>query len=82
LNAGNNLSGRLREPDLTDLRSLPRAEAMRIAMIRYGWDAATAAKKVDIEREEPASLLEPLTGAQNTQRDLFAARSEETGKRV
>ena len=38
------------ESDLTKLRDLPRAEAMRIAMIRYGWDAATAAKRVDAEQ--------------------------------
>jgi hypothetical protein len=38
------------EADLTKLRDLPRAEAMRIAMIRYGWDAATAAKRVDSEQ--------------------------------
>jgi hypothetical protein len=41
---------RIREPDLTKLRDLPRAEAMRIAMIKHGWDAATAAEKVDIEQ--------------------------------
>jgi hypothetical protein len=82
LSAGNNLPRRLRDPDLTNLRGLPRAEAMRIAMIRYGWDAATAAKKVDIEREEPTNLTERLNGAQNTQRDPFAARSEEPEKRV
>jgi hypothetical protein len=82
LSAGNDLSGRLREPDLTNLGGLPRAEAMRIAMIRYGWDAATAAKKVDTQREEPANLSEPLNGAQNTPRDPFAARSEEAEKRV
>ena len=26
---------------------------MRIAMIKYGWDATTAAKRVDIERDKP-----------------------------
>lgn len=41
---------RIREPDLTRLRGLPRAEAMRLAMIMYGWDATTAAEKVDIEQ--------------------------------
>jgi hypothetical protein len=35
------------------LRNLPRAEAIRIVMIKYGWDAARAAKRVDIERDEP-----------------------------
>ena len=38
--------------DLSRLRDLPRAEAIRIAMIKYGWDAATAAKRVDIQRDE------------------------------
>ena len=45
-----NLISSMREPDLARLRDLPRAEAMRIAMIKYGWDAATAARKVDIEQ--------------------------------
>jgi hypothetical protein len=40
------------EADLSRLRDLPRAEAIRIAMIKYGWDAATAAKRVDIQRDE------------------------------
>jgi hypothetical protein len=71
------------EADLTNLRDLPRAEAIRIAMIRYGWDAPTAAKRVDIERaEESASLSEPPSGAQNTQRDPLDACSEQTEKRV
>jgi hypothetical protein len=42
-----------KEPNLSRLRDLPRAEAIRIAMIKYGWDAATAAKRVDNGREEP-----------------------------
>ena len=54
---------RIREPDLTNLRDLPRAEAMRIAMIKYGWDAATAAEKVDSEQgryaEEMAGRTKP-----------------------
>jgi hypothetical protein len=41
------------EAKLSRLRGLPRAEAIRIAMIKHGWDAATAAKRVDIEREKP-----------------------------
>ena len=41
-----------KEADLGGLRDLPRAEAIRIAMIKYGWDAATAAKRVDIQRDE------------------------------
>ena len=43
------------EANLSRLRDLPRAEAIRIAMIKYGWDAATAAKRVDIERDKPPS---------------------------
>ena len=41
---------KLRDPDLTRLRDLPRAEAMRIAMIKNGWDADTAGRKIDIEQ--------------------------------
>jgi hypothetical protein len=43
----------LEEAILSRFRDLPRAEAIRIAMIKYGWDAATAAKRVDIERDKP-----------------------------
>jgi len=50
LGAEENLTRKIREPDLTKLRDLPRGEAMRIAMILYGWDAATAAMKVDVEQ--------------------------------
>ena len=39
-----------RDPDLTKLRDMPRAEAIRVAMIMYGWDAAEAARKVDLEQ--------------------------------
>jgi hypothetical protein len=46
------LSRLRKEADLGRIRDLPRAEAIRIAMIKYGWDAATAAKRVDTEREE------------------------------
>ena len=41
---------RIREPDLSKIRELSRGEAIRVAMLKYGWDAATAAKKVDIEQ--------------------------------
>ena len=41
---------RIREPDLTKLRGLLCAEAIRVAMLLYGWDAATAAEKVDLEQ--------------------------------
>ena len=40
-----------RDPDLSKLRDSPRAEAIRVAMLVYGWDAATAARKVDIEQD-------------------------------
>jgi hypothetical protein len=45
----------VRGPDLSWLRDLPRAEAMRIAMIKYSWDAATAAEKVDIGQSRYAN---------------------------
>jgi hypothetical protein len=38
------------DPDLTKLGEVPRAEAIRVAMLLYGWDAATAARKVDSEQ--------------------------------
>jgi hypothetical protein len=41
---------RIREPDLTKLRGLVRGEAIRVAMLLYGWDATTAAEKVDVEQ--------------------------------
>jgi hypothetical protein len=40
----------IREPDLTRLRDLPRGEAVRIAIIKYGWDAETAGRKVEVEQ--------------------------------
>jgi hypothetical protein len=40
----------IREPDLTKLRGLLRGEAIRVAMLLYGWDATTAAQKVDLEQ--------------------------------
>jgi hypothetical protein len=43
----------LLQADLGGLRDLPKAEAMRIAMIKYGFDAATGARKVDAERDKP-----------------------------
>jgi hypothetical protein len=64
----------LLEADLTKLRDLLRAEAMRIAMIRYSWNAATAAEHVDIKGEELANLSKPLNGTQNMQRDTVVAR--------
>jgi len=50
LNVETNQVTKIRDPDLTRLRDLPRAEAMRIAMIKHGWDAETAGRKVDIEQ--------------------------------
>jgi hypothetical protein len=41
-----------KEADLGGLRDLARAEAIRIAMIKYGWDAAAAARRVDLERDK------------------------------
>ena len=35
---------------LSKLRDLPRPEAIRIAMIKLGWDATTAAMWVDAEQ--------------------------------
>jgi hypothetical protein len=64
-----------RDPDLTKLRDMPRAEAMRLAMIMYGWDAATAARKVDIEQsrypeEKVGQKNRQETSRNTTQRDL------------
>lgn len=50
MNLEKNQVRKLRDPDLTRLRNVPRAEAMRIAMIKNGWDADTAGRKVDIEQ--------------------------------
>jgi hypothetical protein len=60
LSVERNRTRRIREPDLTALRGLPRAEAMRLAMIMYGWEAATAAKKVDIEQAHFADEMAGL----------------------
>ena len=39
-----------REPDLAKLGDLPREEAIRVAILIYGWSAAEAAKRVDTEQ--------------------------------
>ena len=52
----------IREPDLTKLRPLPRGEAMRIAMIKYGWDAEIAGRKVDAEQ---ARYAQEMAGLEN-----------------
>ena len=64
LNVEKNQVRKIRDPDLTRLRDLPRAEAMRIAMIKHGWDAATAGRKVDIEQGRYA---EEMAGRENQQ---------------
>jgi hypothetical protein len=53
-----------RDPDLAELRDTPRAEAIRRAMIMYGWDAATAARKVDSEQSR---YPEEIVGQKNRQ---------------
>jgi two-component system response regulator len=39
-----------RTPDLVKLKDLPREEAIRVATLTYGWNAAEAAERVDIEQ--------------------------------
>jgi CheY-like chemotaxis protein len=39
-----------REPDLAKLREMPREEAIRVAILIYGWSAAEAAERVDTEQ--------------------------------
>jgi hypothetical protein len=58
-----------RDPDLTELRHTPRAEAIRRAMIMYGWDAATAAGKVDIEQSRYPEELVGQNNRQDTSRN-------------
>jgi hypothetical protein len=64
LNVEKNQIRRIGAPDLTKLKDLPRAEAMRIAMIKHGWDAATAGRKVDIEQSR---FAEEMAGRENQQ---------------
>jgi hypothetical protein len=64
-----------RDPDLTKLRDTPRAEAMRLAMLMYGWDAVTAARKVDIEQSRyPEEMVgqksQQEASGNTTQREL------------
>jgi CheY-like chemotaxis protein len=42
-----------RTPDLAKLGVLPREEAIRVATLIYGWSAAEAAERVDIEQGRP-----------------------------
>ena len=56
-----------REPDLDKLRDLPREEAMRVAMLIYGWNAAEAAERLDAGRgryEEVTDWKKTTPGAQ------------------
>ena len=39
-----------RVPDLAKLRDLPREEAIRVAILIYGWSATEAAERVDTEQ--------------------------------
>src|SRR5919107_1778174 len=39
-----------RTPDLAKLKDLPREEAIRVATLIYGWNAAEAAERVDTEQ--------------------------------
>jgi hypothetical protein len=61
VSAGRDRIRRIREPDLTELRNLYRAEAMRIAMIMYAWDAETAARRVDLEQRRRAEEMTDQT---------------------
>lgn len=62
------------EPDLSKLKDLPRAEAMRIAMLKYGWDCATAAKMVDVVQGRYA---EDRAGRKNPQSAVWEKFSED-----
>ncbi|HEX6711260.1 MAG TPA: hypothetical protein VF068_13100 [Rubrobacter sp.] len=62
MNQETNQIRKLRDPDLSRLRDLPRAEAIRIAMIKHLWDADTAGRKVDIEQGRYA---EEVAGREN-----------------
>ena len=43
-----------RAPDFAKLREMPREEAIRVAILIYGWSAAEAAVRVDGERDRYA----------------------------
>jgi hypothetical protein len=58
-----------RDPDLTELKDTPRAEAIRRAMIMYGWDAATAAREVDIEQSRYPEEMVGQNNRQDTSRN-------------
>ena len=63
------------EPDLSKLRDLPRAEAMRLAMLKYGWDCATAAKMVDVVQ---GRYVQDRAGRKNPQSALWLKFSEDS----
>src|SRR5215208_2845171 len=39
-----------RAPDFAKLRDMPREEAIRVAILIYGWNAAEATERVDTEQ--------------------------------
>jgi len=53
-----------RTPDLAKLRDLPREEAIRVAVLIYGWSAAEAAERVDTEQGRYTKDQEEPQGAQ------------------
>jgi two-component system response regulator len=46
-----------REPDLAKLKDLSREEAIRVAILIYGWGAAEAAERVDTEQGRYAEVV-------------------------
>jgi two-component system, response regulator len=52
-----------RAPDLAKLGHLPREEAIRVAMLIYGWSAAEAAERVDTEQGRYAKDQKEHQGA-------------------
>ena len=52
-----------RTPDLAKLGDLPREEAIRVAMLIYGWGVAEAAERVDTEQGRYTEARKELRGA-------------------
>jgi two-component system, response regulator len=46
-----------RTPDLAKLRDLPREEAIRVAILVYGWSATEAAERVDTEQSHYVEVM-------------------------
>jgi CheY-like chemotaxis protein len=46
-----------RTPDLAKLRDLPREEAIRVAILIYGWSATEAAERVDTEQSHYGEVM-------------------------